>query len=311
VTDAVNDASTLARARLPKSRVGLWVHGARPYSLVISVAPILLGVGYAWGVFGKVAVLPVLSALISALAIQIATNLANDAADGLSGADHPDRPGPPRLTGSGILSAREVQLGAAVATLFASIFGLFAVLAGGLPILFIGIASIIAGWGYSFGPRPISASAWGEIFVVFFFGVLAVIGTVWLAAGQFSFDVVLLGAGIGLPAGAVLTVNNHRDRVQDAVAGRNTLAMRIGPTRTVALYGAQMVLASLLVAAGMAPHTRLGAALVAATALAGLVMTRRVAMTPISYAQSERLAETAKFQMLLALFAALLLAVRL
>lgn len=307
MTDA---AAPATRARLPTSRVGLWVHGARPYSLVIALAPILLGVGYAFGVLGRVALWPVFCALVSALAIQVATNLANDAADGLSGADHPDRPGPPRLTGSGILSAREVQAGALVATLVAALFGLFAVVAGGWPILAIGLASILAGWGYSFGPKPISGSAWGEVFVVLFFGVLAVVGTVWLAAGVFTGAAALLGLGIGLPAAAVLTVNNHRDRVQDAKAGRNTLAMRLGPRWSVAFYGAQMVAASLCLAFALAPVTRFGALMLAATSALGLGMTWRLASTPISYALSARLAETAKAQMVLAVLAAVFLVVQ-
>lgn len=303
----MTDVAAAARARLPKTRIGLWVHGARPYSLVIALAPILLGVGYAWGVLGRVAIWPVFCALISAVAIQVATNLANDAADGLSGADHPNRPGPPRLTGSGLLSAREVQAGALMATLVAALFGLFAVLAGGWPILLIGITSIIAGWGYSFGPRPISGSAWGEVFVVLFFGVLAVVGTVWLAAGQFAWEAALLGLGIGLPAAAVLTINNHRDRVQDKVAGRNTLAMRLGPRGAVLLYSGQMLGASLFLALALAPQTQLGALIIAATMFGGLWMTWRVVRTPISYALSERLAETAKFQMVLAVLATILL----
>jgi len=290
-----------------RGRLAMWVHGARLYSLVITLAPILVGVGYAYGETGRLAIWPVLAATLSALAIQIATNLANDAADGVSGVDSLQRPGPPRLTGSGLMSAGQVRAGAMVMTAIAGGFGLVAVMAGGVPILAIGIASVLAGWAYSFGPRPISATAWGEVFVVLFFGVLAVAGTAWLAARVAGWTPLLLGLAIGLPAGAVLTVNNHRDRVQDYQSGRRTLAIRIGPQATVWLYGAQMIGASLIAALAIAPVTPVGAGIVALTMPAGGWLTHRVATTPISLDQSRRLAETAKAQMLLALLLAIVL----
>ena len=292
---------------LPTTRFGLWVHGARPHSLVISLAPVVVGFGYAWGLAGAVALWPMIAATLSAVAIQIATNLANDAADGVSGVDGPNRPGPPRLTGSGVLSAAQVRMGALVATLVAAAFGLVAVLAGGWPILAIGIASIIAGWAYSFGPRPISGTAWGEVFVIVFFGVLAVVGIVWLGVQRVDGPTVLLGLAIGLPAGAVLTANNHRDRVLDARSGRRTLAIRIGPRPTVLVYGAQVIGASVLAALALWPLTATGALLIAATGLGGVILTRRLAATPISPAISLRLAETAQFQMVLALLIAIVL----
>ena len=303
----MTDTAEAARQLRQRGRLAMWLHGARLYSLVITLAPIVVGVGYAYGATGSIAVWPVVAATISGLAIQIATNLANDAADGVSGVDSLERPGPPRLTGSGLLAAHQVRAGALVMTAVAALFGLFAVIAGGWPILAIGIASIIAGWAYSFGPRPISASAWGEVFVIVFFGVLAVAGTAWLGARLYGVTPLLLGLAIGLPAGAVLTVNNHRDRVQDARSGRRTLAIRIGPSATLALYGVQMVGASLLAALAMLPMTEVGAALVAATAPVGLWMTRRVAQTPITLEQSRRLAETAQAQMVLALLTGILL----
>ncbi len=293
-----------------RGRLAQWVHGARPYSLVVALAPILVGVAYCYGEAGPLAVWPVLAASMAAVSIQIATNLANDAADGASGIDAPGRSGPPRLTGSGLMSARAVRAGALAMTAVAMVFGLVAVVEGGVPILLIGLVSVLAGWTYSFGPRPISATPWGEAVVVVFFGVLAVSGIAWLGGRLAGWTPLLLGLAIGLPAGAVLTVNNHRDREKDQQAGRQTLAIRIGPQATVWLYGAQMIGASLIAALALWPMTARGAVTIALTGFAGLWMMRRVARTPIGPEQSRRLAETAQVQLLLASLMAVVLVVR-
>lgn len=290
-----------------RGRIAQWVHGARLYSLTITVAPILVGVGLVLGTRGAVATGPVVAATVSALSIQIATNLANDAADGASGLDAPDRIGPARLTGSGALSPGTVRAGALVMTALAAVSGLVAVWSGGWPILAIGIASILAGWAYSFGPRPISGSPFGEVCVVVFFGVLAVSGTAWLAGGVFGVLPVLLGVAIGLPAAAVLTVNNHRDRVQDQRGGRRTLAICLGPRRTTWLYGAQMTGASLIAAMSVAPMTPVGAAILALGAVLGGWMGIRLARTPPGPLLSRRLAETARYQLVLAVVLAFIL----
>ena len=142
-------ASDLALER--SASPGLWIRAARPRTLTISVAPILVGVAHAAATFGRVAVVPVAAATISALAIQIATNLANDAADGERGLDGPRRLGPERVTGARLMSGTEVRRGAIVATLVAIVAGLVAVATGGLPILLIGVASVLAARAYSNG----------------------------------------------------------------------------------------------------------------------------------------------------------------
>jgi 1,4-dihydroxy-2-naphthoate octaprenyltransferase len=132
-----------------------------------------VGLVYATVTYGPIASIPVAAALVSALFIQIATNLANDAADGDSGADKAERLGPVRLVGAGILSASQVRRGAVASSLAAAAFGLVAVIHGGTPILAIGLASLLAAWGYSYGPWPICASPFGEVFVILFFGAVA------------------------------------------------------------------------------------------------------------------------------------------
>lgn len=293
---------SLARPRPSRvDRALLWVRGARPRTLFISLAPILVGFAQASTLTDNLAVLPVFAAAIAALAIQIATNLANDAADGARGGDGPGRLGPERLTGAGLMPAATVAAGALAATLVAVLFGAVAIWHGGWPILAIGVAALLAGWGYSYGPRPISASPLGEVFVVLFFGVAAVVGTVWLGAGRVDATTLVLGVAIGLPAAAVLTANNHRDRIEDARNGRRTLAILIGEKRTVALYSGQLLAACLIAAAALAPMTIAGAAIVAAGAAPALWLGRRFAATPVGRSVSLRLADTARFQAALAL----------
>ena len=287
------------------SRLGLWIRAVRPRTLSISVAPIVVGVAHAWATFGRVAVLPVAAATISALAIQIATNLANDAADGERGLDGPRRLGPTRMTGSHLMSAAEVRRGAVVATLVAALAGLVAVAFGGLPILFIGLGALLAAWAYSGGPCPISATPLGELFVVAWFGVAAVVGIEWLAAGAVGWPAGLLGVGIGLPAAGVLTVNNHRDRVEDASNGRRTLAILIGARGAVALYAAELIAAVAISAAAM--PSPLAAGLVGLAVLPAIVLARRLAVMAVGRELNTRLAATAGFQGLLALLVALAL----
>lgn len=278
----------------------LWLAGARPQTLVLSLTPIAVGAAYAQAAFHRLALAPVAAAILSAIAIQIATNLANDSADGLRGADGADRLGPTRLVGSGLMTAERVRRGALVASLVAALAGGVVVAWGGLPILAIGLVALVCAWAYSWGPAPISASPLGEIFVVLFFGVAAVAGTTWIAAGAIDATAILLGVAIGLPAAAVLTINNHRDRAQDAKNGRRTLAILLGARGTVALYGCEVAAASLLAGYALWPRAKI-AALVALIGLASaIVKATRLSKTPISRALNAELVATVRFQIAMA-----------
>ena len=289
------------------SRWGLWIRAVRPRTLSISVAPIVVGVAHAAATFGRVAVVPVAAATVSALAIQIATNLANDAADGERGHDGPARLGPERVTGSRLMTAGEVKRGAIVATAIAVLFGLVAVFHGGMPILTIGLASILAGWAYSNGPLPISATPTGEAFVVACFGVAAVTGIEWLAAGAVVPSAAVLGIAIGLPAAAVLTVNNHRDRVEDARNGRRTLAILLGERGSKVLYAAELIGAAAIGAAAVAGHGLAATAIVAACAVPAVLLSVKLTRMPVGRDLNGRLAATAGFQTMLAMVLAVAL----
>ena len=279
---------------------GLWIQGSRPRTLALSVTPIAVGLVYASVTFGAVAAVPILAALLSAVLIQVATNLANDAADGDKGADHVERLGPVRLVGSGLAPAFLVRRGAVAASLGAVVFGLIAVLHGGMPILLIGVGSLVAAWCYSYGPWPISTGPFGEVFVILFFGIIATIGIVWLGALQVDGTAVLLGLAIGMPAAAVLTVNNHRDRAQDEAAGRRTLAIVLGPEATPYLYVIELAAGALITGLALWPISWLGVVVAAVAFGFALYLGHRLSRTPISRVMNGMLAATVRFQLGLA-----------
>ena len=214
-----------------------WLLALRPKTLTISIIPVLTGSALGWLQSGSLSLLVMLIALLVALLIQIGTNLHNDAADYASGTDNPaTRLGPPRAVAQGWLSARSVQRASLISFLLAFLLGVYLVSVGGWPILLLGLLSIAAGYVYSGGPWPVARSGTGEAFVLFFFGVVAVSGSAYLQVGQFTVAALLCGLLLGLPAAAVLVINNHRDRESDANAGRQTLAVRYGVKLSQRLY---------------------------------------------------------------------------
>jgi 1,4-dihydroxy-2-naphthoate polyprenyltransferase len=213
-----------------------WLTAARPRTLALSVTPVLVGAALSWAVARQIHGPAVLAALIGSMAIQLGTNLHNDAIDSERGGDGPDRVGPPRVTALGLLSGKSVKRGALVCFGAAALVGLYLVYVGGWPILLLGILSIAAGWAYTGGPFPIAYTPLGEAFVVFFFGVGAVGGTYWLCTADIGAAAIEAGLALGLLAGAVLLVNNYRDVEADARVGRYTLAILAGPHVTIFIY---------------------------------------------------------------------------
>lgn len=206
----------------------IWWLAIRPRTLPLSMTPVLVGIALAWAEGATPRVLVALATLAAALLIQAGTNLYNDAADAERGNDPPDRVGPVRVTAAGWVSGRQVRGAANLAFGSAFLLGIYLAWIGGRPIVVIGLAALVAGLAYSGGPKPISHTPYGELFVWFFFGLLAVAGSHWLQAHRLSPAALLAGAALGLPAAAVLLVNNLRDVVPDRAAGRLTLAALLG-----------------------------------------------------------------------------------
>ncbi len=221
----------------------LWVLAARPKTLPAAVAPILVGTGVAIHEGGFHA-LSAAMALLTALFLQIAANLANDAFDFTRGADTAERMGPTRVTSAGLLSHRAVLVATGVALALAIATGLVLVWRGGWPLLLLGIAAVICAVAYTGGPFPLGYLGLGEVFVFLFFGLAAVTGTAWVQ----TLDLTPLSLAAAVPPGAlavgILIVNNLRDLPTDAVAGKRTVAVRIGGERTRLEYGAMLLIAA-------------------------------------------------------------------
>ena len=298
----MTDRTAATVAKRP-TRFRAWMLAIRPLTLSLSIAPVAVGASLAWAETGRTRPFVVAGAALGAALIQIGTNLYNDAADHRRGADGPARLGPPRVTALGLINEADVGRAAILAFALAAAIGVGLIWAGGWPILTLGVVSILCGLAYSGGPRPIAYTPFGEAFVILFFGLAAVGGTYWLAAGAFGLTPVIAGLAVGLFAAAVLMVNNHRDRDEDARVGRYTLAIALGPSATRAAYAAFMLAPFALLAplSWLAPGLHVRLALAALPVAAWLVW--RFGREPAGPGYNLLLAQTAQTQ---ALFAALL-----
>ena len=220
--------------------------GARPKTLAAGIVPVWVGGVLAWKLTGNFDLWLWLCTLLGALCIQIATNFFNDAVDGKKGADGEKRTGPRRLTGSGEVSFKQVMTLGAVFLLGAVFFGSFLLTARGWPIVAIGVPSLFLAYGYTGGPYPLAYRGLGELFVILFFGFIAVMGTAFVQTGQWLPEAALLGAQVGLLSAVLISVNNFRDREEDAKVGKNTLAVRLGPKVAAAIIWLEVKVAALL-----------------------------------------------------------------
>ncbi len=223
-----------------------WVLAARPKTLVISLAPLLMGGALAYAETGLFHWLPWVAALLAAMLIQIGANLHNDAEDFERGADTPDRLGPKRAAAEGWLSVATVRRAAFGCFGAAFVFGIYLAWVGGMPIVWLGLASLACGYAYTGGPRPIAYTPLGELFVLAFFGLAAVGGTYYLQTLTLSHTALIAGIAAGLPAAAVLVVNNYRDIETDLRVGKRTLATFIGRPASRLLFTGLLLLPLLL-----------------------------------------------------------------
>jgi 1,4-dihydroxy-2-naphthoate octaprenyltransferase len=223
-----------------------WLLASRPATLTAAFTPVAVGTACAF-VSGGLRWGPALAALIGAFCIQIGTNLANDVFDFEKGADTSERLGPVRAVQAGLLTAREVRIGMVVAFGLATAAGLYLTFAAGWVVVAIGVASILSGIAYTGGPYPLGYHGLGDLFVLLFFGFVAVCGTTFVQVGSVPGVSVWAALPVGALATAVLVVNNIRDREQDAMAGKHTLAVKLGPT------GARLEYVTLLLVAYLSP----------------------------------------------------------
>lgn len=269
----------LEKLRLEDSVWTAWALAIRPKTLSAAAAPVLVAAGLA-AMNDAFVPLPVVAAFAGAIFIQIGTNLANDYYDHFLGADTHERVGPLRVTQSGLISPNHVWWGMVVALAIASMIGVYLIQVGGWPILCIGLASLVSAVTYTGGPYPLAYHGLGDLFVFAFFGLVAVGGTYWVQTLSLPGEVFLAGAGIGALNTAILVANNLRDLESDTLAGKRTLAVRLGRTGSRMEYALLLAVGLSTPALGIAlfgwPSTSLVALLAAFAALAPmtLIMTR-------------------------------------
>tara|TARA_B100000212_G_C27353489_1_gene524741 strand:- start:206 stop:1090 length:885 start_codon:yes stop_codon:yes gene_type:complete len=224
-------------------KIKSWLIAARLNTLIVSIAPVLLGIALSIEKNQFSSFLVAFLTLLASILIQLGTNFINDLYDFLSGADDINRLGPQRAVQSGILTTNQMKLGAYLCFLLALIIGFYLVFIGGLPILIIGSFALISAYCYTAGPYPLGYNGLGDIFVFIFFGLIAVPGTYYLQSGHFfDFDSILIGSSIGFIAVAILCVNNIRDVETDINVGKKTLAVRFGKFPIIILYDLMMIL---------------------------------------------------------------------
>jgi len=218
----------------------VWLGATRPKTLAAGAVPVAVGVACAatvgpvhWGLAA--------GCLVGALLIQVGCNFANDAFDGMKGADTAARLGPRRAVASGLISARAMLLATAVVLALALGVGLWLATAGGWPILVLGLVSLVCAVAYTAGPWPLAYIGLGELFVFLFFGWFAVLGTAWVQVAGSSAALPrawwFLASAVGFQAACLILVNNLRDAATDAPVGKRTLAVRLGPVGGRAFHG--------------------------------------------------------------------------
>ncbi len=216
------------------NRARIWIAGARPRTLVISITPVLVGTAAA-SIDGPTIWWRALAALVVAVALQVGVNYANDYSDGVRGTDR-ERRGPLRLTASGLASPTAVKRAAAIAFTLAAVVGLVVSIVVSPWLLLVGAAAIAAAVLYTGGPRPYGYEGLGEVSVLVFFGFVATAGSAFVQLHDIPAVAWWGSLAMGLPACAILLANNVRDVTTDVEAGKRTLAVRIGAVNARRLF---------------------------------------------------------------------------
>ncbi|MBP7148567.1 MAG: 1,4-dihydroxy-2-naphthoate polyprenyltransferase [Acidobacteria bacterium] len=285
------------------NRARALVVAARLRTLPAAASPVIVGLAIAWAA-GQFRVLPAVATMLFSLLIQVGTNYTNDVLDFERGTDTADRVGPLRVTQAGLLTPRAVKLAAAGAFGAAALIAVYLAFVGGWPVVAIGVVSIACGVAYTGGPWPLAHHGLADLFVMAFFGFVAVCGTVFIQLGHIPPLAWACSLPIGALATAILVVNNTRDLATDRIAGRRTvpvvLGRRAGVVEYAALLAAAYATPAAIVAAGLAGPWTL---LTLVTLPWGVGLARTLARTE-GPALNATLAGTAKLLLVFALLLA-------
>jgi len=278
-----------------------WILGARPRTLPAAIAPVVVATALAgtdWNWFRAALALKV------GVWLQIGVNYANDYSDGVKGSDA-NRIGPTRLVASGLATAVQVKRAAFISFGIASIAGIWLSLLSSPWLIVVGVAAIAAAWGYTGGKNPYGYSGLGEVSVFIFFGLTATVATYYAQTGHVTALSVLCAVPMGALACAILAVNNLRDRAQDELVGKRTLAVRLGDSKARKGFVALLVIAHLSALATLLPWSLL--------TLAVLPLTFSISRSVISGASGASLipllGKTGKLQMFFGVLFAIALAI--
>ena len=279
-----------------------WILGARPRTLPAAIAPVFVATALAgsdWNWFRAALALKV------GVWLQIGVNYANDYSDGVKGSDD-NRIGPTRLVASGLATAAQVKRAAFISFGIASIAGMWLSLLSSPWLIVVGVAAIAAAWGYTGGKNPYGYSGLGEVSVFIFFGLTATVGTYFAQTEQITALSVLCAVPMGSLACAILAVNNIRDRAQDELVGKRTLAVRVGDSKARKGFVALLAIAHISALATLVPGSLL--------TLAVLPLTISISRAVMSGASGPSLipllGKTGKLQMFFGALFALALAIQ-
>ena len=279
-----------------------WILGARPRTLPAAIAPVFVATALAgsdWNWFRAALALKV------GVWLQIGVNYANDYSDGVKGSDD-NRIGPTRLVASGLATAVQVKRAAFISFGIASIAGIWLSLLSSPWLIVVGVAAIAAAWGYTGGKNPYGYSGLGEVSVFVFFGLTATVGTFYAQTGRVTALSVLCAIPMGALSCAILAVNNLRDRAQDELVGKRTLAVRLGDSRARKGFVALLAIAHISALATLVPSSLL--------TLAVLPLTISLSRAVLSGASGPNLipllGKTGKLQMFFGSLFALALAIQ-
>ena len=228
------------------SKLSIWLMATRPKTLLASQGPVILGLLLAYEKDQSINLLIAIITLLCALLMQIGTNLVNDYFDHFTGVDSKDRLGPERVTSLGFLAPEKVKRGYQICFALSFFMGCFLMYIGGLPIIIIGVLSLLMAYIYTGGPFPLSHFALGELVAIIFFGPVAVWGTYFLQTMSFDSLPVLIGLGPGFIAGTLMSINNLRDRISDKKSSKKTLAVILGEKRARSLTLFTLLLSGLV-----------------------------------------------------------------
>ena len=279
-----------------------WILGARPRTLPAAIAPVFVAtalVGSDWNWFRAALALKV------GVWLQIGVNYANDYSDGVKGSDD-NRIGPTRLVASGLATAAQVKRAAFISFGIASIAGIWLSLLSSPWLMVVGVAAIAAAWGYTGGKNPYGYSGLGEVSVFVFFGLTATIGTFYSQTGRITALSILCAVPMGALSCAILEVNNIRDRAQDELVGKRTLAVRVGDSKARKGFVALLAIAHISALATLLPSSLLTLAVLPLT----ISLSRAVLSGESGPSLIPLLGKTGKLQMFFGALFALALAIQ-